>query len=153
MHSITALGIWNIQISIAARELVREADGVFFIRRTTRRKRGKWKDVRGRWTDDEEKGRTIVAIERRRKWKKKGKEKKIPMYVCAYTCTNLRRDGRPYSPMINRSPLLHNRLVISHEYYTSSRTTMYNNVHISSSNGHTLDFPEEKQKTADAFQQ
>lgn len=149
MHSITAAGIWNIQISIAARELVREADGVYKEgRREEREENEKTSEGGGRTMKKREDHCCYWTTE---KMKKNKRERKENTHVCV--CTNLRRDGRPYSPMINRSPLLHNRLVISHEYYTSSRTTMYNNVHISSSNGHTLDFPEEKQKTADAFQQ
>lgn len=111
-----------------------------------REENGKTSEGGGRWRKRED--RIVVTIERRRK---KGKRN---THTCVRTNerTNLRHDGRPRSPMINRSPLLHNRLVISHEYirlHVQCITACINHP----PTGHTLDFPGGKQKTAEAFQQ
>lgn len=102
--------VWNIQIPIAARESVKKQTEKNVNKKKAQRR--KWKDVRG--------GRRrplLLCIEPRikKKWGDDEERKEIHVYTCTQ---NLQRshDGRPCSPMINRSPLLHNRLVISHEY-------------------------------------
>ena len=76
-----------------------------------------------------------VAIVGTKKWKKEKKKKTLGQ----------QHAGRP--AMINRSPLLHNRLVISHEYIR-----LHTSPYIFFLRSHTLDFPRGNRRDSRAFQ-
>jgi hypothetical protein len=82
MHSITAAGIWNIQISIAARELVREADGVYKEgRREEREENEKTSEGGGRTMKKREDHCCYWTTE---KMKKKERKENTHVCVCIY---------------------------------------------------------------------